>query len=194
MLLSLTPVVYRGSHQKWIIGALLHILGGTLGGLAVGALLVPLTLLPFSTPLRLIVGICIALAALGDLGLTRQLYPSPRRQVPESWRKLVPGHPAFFLYGLGLGTALFTRTVSVALYAAVAIAITIGRPINAVIILASFGLARACFAVLPSAVLYPQERAGDLLRMLGRHTGLATNVGGALATFLAGNFIGMLMS
>ncbi len=194
MLLSLTPVVYRGSHRKWIIGALLHILGGTLGGLAVGLLLVPLALLPVSKPLRLIVGICIALAALGDLGLTRQLYPSPRRQVPEYWRTLLPGHPAFFLYGLGLGTALFTRTVSIALYAAVAIAVTLGRPLDAVIILTVFGLVRAFLAVLPSAFLYPQDRAGTLVRWLGRHTGLATSVGGALATFFAGNFIGMLMS
>lgn len=192
MLLSLTPVVYGGNHKKWTVGASLHLLGGAIGGAVVGLALSPVALLPIPRYAWIVAAAFFGVAALSDLGVTRRrMYPSPRRQVPEGWRKLLPGHPVFLLYGIGLGAGFFTRNVSAALYAATTFALATGKPLTVILILALFGLCRSMSAVLPAGMLYPQERAGRLVACLSDYAARASAVGGLAVTAAVAYFIGI---
>ena len=184
MLLSVTPVVY-GGRKRWVIGASLHVLGGAAGGFTVGLLLAPLALLPIPTAASAALVVLVIVAALSDMGVTQLSYPSPRRQVPEYWRKQLPPDLFFFLYGYGLGAVWFTKIRTVAVFALAVLSGATGNPGLVIAAFTALGATRALVVVLPAAFFHPQSRA---LVFTGRVTAASSGagvVGGAAATLLA---------
>lgn len=189
MVLSITPAVRGGRENGWLRTALLHVLGGAFGGAVIGFTLAPLTRVPISRDAWLVLAVASAFGALGDIGVTPALYPSPRRQVPERWRRFLPRDAAAFLYGVGLGTAFFTRIRSAAVFAIVAVAAASGDPWLSIIAYAAYGSVRATSAVLLAARNGPYERVLHLLDELDRTRRVAGTAGAVVTTFLLGAYV-----
>lgn len=116
-----------------LVGAELGWAGGLAAALACGALLV---------------------AAAGDAA-GRRLVPQVRRQVPESWRRILPLPVAGGLYGILLGLGFTTFVLSFATYGLAVVCLALGDPGLGMAAGIAFGAGRA----LPVLVLGPlQER------------------------------------
>jgi len=189
MVMSLTPVVYRGQYGRWSGGALLHVVGGAAGGAMTGVALTPLTIIPVPRALWLAVGASLVFATLGDLGITRRLYPSSRFQVPERWRKVLPADLVFFLYGIGLGAAFFTRVATSALFACIALALASTQPALLVASLAAFGATRSLAAVSLAGVPQSYSRTVDLADALIDRFHHARFIGGIAVTLVVTAYV-----
>ena len=104
------------------------------------------------------VAIAVALllaAAAGDLA-GRRIVPQVRRQVPESWRRVLPVPLAAALYGVLLGLGFTTFVLSFAVYALAAACLALGDTQIGLAV----GLAFAAGRIGPVVVLAPlQETA-----------------------------------
>ena len=104
------------------------------------------------------VAIAVALllaAAVGDAG-GRRIVPQVRRQVPESWRRVLPVPLAAGLYGILLGLGFTTFVLSFAVYALAGACLALGDPQTGIAV----GLAFAAGRIGPVVVLAPlQETA-----------------------------------
>ena len=119
---------------------------------------------------------CAALlfAAAGDAA-GRRLAPQIRRQVPESWRRVLPVPAAAALYGVLLGLGFTTFLLSFATYGIALACAAIGEPAVGVAAGLAFGAGRAIpvvvLAPLPHAAAGMAERP-DVLRGLRRAAAL----------------------
>ena len=97
-------------------------------------------------------------AAAGDAA-GRRIVPQVRRQVPESWRRILPLPLASGLYGVLLGLGFTTFVLSFTTYALALASLALGDPAAGLAIGLAFGVGRA----LPVVVLAPlQERDAGL--------------------------------
>jgi len=120
-------------------------------------------------------------AAAGDLA-GRRIVPQIRRQVPESWRRVMPIAAAAALYGVLLGLGFTTFVLSYAVYALAAACLALGDPVTGLAV----GLAFAVGRIIPVVVLAPlqdSERGVLLAGMMGESPGVlrAIRAGGGLA-------------
>jgi hypothetical protein len=124
-------------------------------------------------------------AAAGDAA-GRRIVPQVRRQVPESWRRLLPLPLAAALYGVLLGLGFTTFVLSFAVYALAAACVALGEPGVGV----GVGLAFAAGRIVPVVVLAPLQETDRGLRLagaMGDSPGAlrAIRAGGALALAVA---------
>ena len=134
------------------------------------------------------VAVAVALlltAAAGDAA-GRRIVPQVRRQVPESWRRVLPVPLAAALYGVLLGLGFTTFVLSFAVYALAAACLALGDAQVGLIV----GLAFATGRIVPVVVLAPlQETARGIdvaAAMAERPTVLrAIRAAGALALSVA---------
>jgi len=132
-------------------------------------------------------------AAAGDAG-GRRIVPQIRRQVPESWRRMLPLPLAAALYGVLLGLGFTTFVLSFAVYALAAACVALGEPVVGLAV----GLAFALGRIVPVVVLAPLqevERGALLAASMGenpvvlraiRATGAITLLAAALVLGLQG--------
>ena len=92
-------------------------------------------------------------AAAGDVA-GRRIVPQVRRQVPESWRRVLPVPLAAGLYGVLLGLGFTTFVLSFAVYALAAACLVLGDPTAGVVV----GLAFAAGRIGPVVVLAPLQQ------------------------------------
>ena len=95
-------------------------------------------------------GAVLLAAAAGDAA-GRRIVPQVRRQVPESWRRLLPVPLASALYGVLLGLGFTTFVLSFATYALAAACLALGDPVAGVTVGVAFGVGRA----VPVAAIAP---------------------------------------
>ncbi len=94
-------------------------------------------------------------AAAGDAG-GRRIVPQVRRQVPESWRRVLPLTLAAGLYGVLLGLGFTTFVLSFGVYALAAACVVLGDATIGLVV----GLGFAAGRIVPVVVLAPlQETA-----------------------------------
>jgi hypothetical protein len=93
----------------------------------------------------------IALAAAAGEARGARIVPQIRRQVPESWRRVLPVPLAAGLYGVLLGLGFTTFILSFAVWALAAVSVALGEPVLGAAIGLAFGAGRA----LPVIVLAP---------------------------------------
>jgi hypothetical protein len=124
-----------------LLGAALGTGGGAAAALAAAALLV---------------------AAAGDAA-GRRIVPQVRRQVPESWRRVLPVPLAAALYGVLLGLGFTTFVLSFAVYALAAACLALGEPGIGVAV----GLAFAAGRIVPVVTLAPLQETERGLRLAG---------------------------
>jgi len=100
----------------------------------------------------------LLVAAAGDAA-GRRIVPQVRRQVPESWRRIMPLPLASGLYGVLLGLGFTTFVLSFATYALALACLALGEPGAGLAVGLAFGMGRA----LPVVVLAPlQDRDAGL--------------------------------
>ena len=112
----------------------------------------------------------LLVAAAGDAA-GRRIVPQVRRQVPESWRRVLPVSLAAALYGVLLGLGFTTFVLSFAVYALAAACLALGVPSVGVAV----GLAFAIGRILPVVILAPlqaTERGVDMARGMGDRPGV----------------------
>jgi hypothetical protein len=93
----------------------------------------------------------VALAAAAGEARGARIVPQVRRQVPESWRRIMPVPLAAGLYGVLLGLGFTTFILSFAVWALAGIAVALGDPQLGLAIGLGFGAGRA----LPVVAMAP---------------------------------------
>lgn len=150
MLSSIHPFGERSRHNRWWLTATAHILGSTLGGLALGLVaggggrLIELAVgrLPLVVLLAAVaIGGALADATLGSVrGLAR--IPSWHRQVNEHWIGTYRGWVYGAGFGLQLGLGFATIVTSAVVYLLLPLAMLTTSFSGGAVIGAAFGLFR----------------------------------------------------
>ncbi len=98
-------------------------------------------------------GVAAAIAVAAAVGEARglRIVPQVRRQVPESWRRVLPVPLAAGLYGVLLGLGFTTFILTFAVWALAAVSVALGDPALGAVLGLAFGAGRA----LPVIVLAP---------------------------------------
>ena len=150
MVETLAPAGYAGSFRTTAIACTTFAAGALVGGvITFGGLALIGRKLGAQAPF---VAAAVALiAALGEARGTR-IVPQVRRQVPESWRRVMPVPLAAGLYGVLLGLGFTTFILSFAVWALAGISVALGDPPIGLLIGLGFGAGRAIpvIALAPS--------------------------------------------
>src|SRR4051794_5169871 len=149
MVETLAPAGYAGRLRTALVACATFTLGALAGGVVTfGGLSLLGAAAGAGAP---VVAALIALAAaVGEAGAIR-ILPQVRRQVPESWRRVLPVPLAAGLYGVLLGLGFTTFILSFAVWALAGISVALGDPQLGLAVGLGFGAGRA----LPVIALAP---------------------------------------
>jgi hypothetical protein len=163
MLASITPLGERGRSSRWSVTMSAFVLGGVVGGAALGSVLgglgaIASTSIEWTAQQRLAaLGTVVVAAALVDVSPLR--LPTTHRQVDERWLHRYRGWVYGSGFGVQLGLGVVTIVVTAAVYAAFAAAFLAASPMGGAIVGAAFGLARAATALAAAPVRSPGQLA-----------------------------------
>jgi hypothetical protein len=150
MVETLAPAGYAGRLRTSVIACATFALGALAGGVATfGGLALVGDALGAQAPY---VAAAIALAAALGEARGARIMPQVRRQVPESWRRVLPVPLAAGLYGVLLGLGFTTFILSFAVWALAGISVALGEPGTGALVGLAFGAGRA----LPVIALAPR--------------------------------------
>ncbi|WP_028063060.1 hypothetical protein [Solirubrobacter soli] len=151
MVETLAPQGYAGRLRTTAIACATFAIGALVGGVVTfGGLALLGRELGANAPF---VAAAIALAAAALEARGARILPQVRRQVPESWRRVMPVPLAAGLYGVLLGLGFTTFILSFAVWALAGISVALGDPLTGVLIGLAFGAGRA----LPVIALAPSN-------------------------------------
>ena len=149
MVETLSPAGYAGRLRTTVVACATFALGALAGGaITFGGLALAGHALGAGAPA---VAALVALAAAVGEARNARIVPQVRRQVPESWRRVLPVPLAAGLYGVLLGLGFTTFILSFAVWALAGISVALGDPALGVTAGLAFGLGRA----LPVIALAP---------------------------------------
>ena len=158
---TLAPHGYAGRLRTTLIACATFTAGALVGGVATFAGLAALGgALGAGGTAAIAVAAAIALAAAAGEARGARIVPQVRRQVPESWRRVLPLPLAAGLYGVLLGLGFTTFILSFAVWALAGVSVALGDPALGLVVGLGFGIGRA----LPVIVLAPlagTERGAD---------------------------------
>jgi hypothetical protein len=164
MLATVTPLAERGRGHRYRSTAAWFIVGGTVGGAALGLVMAALALgvhaaSPSTVTLALAACVGAVLAAASDTRFGGFRLPFHSRQVNERWldqfRPWVYG--AGFGWQIGVGLATYIKTA--ALYLMIVLAALTGSPATAVAVGVLFGLVRGLAVLLGRGITSPAALA-----------------------------------
>ena len=159
MVETLAPSGYAGRLRTSLLACATFTAGALAGGaVTFGGLAGLGSLIGAGSGPALVAAAALAIsAAVGELR-GRRIVPQVRRQVPESWRRLLPVPLAAGLYGILLGLGFTTFILSFAVWALAGLSVAIGDPALGALVGLAFGAGRA----LPVVALAPAigSRAG----------------------------------
>ena len=163
-------------------------LGAPVGGvITFGGLAVVGSLLQDGGRALAVAAAIAATAALLEAGGVR-VVPQIRRQVPESWRRVLPLPVAGFLYGVLLGMGFTTFVLSFAVPALAGVSTALADPALGVALGVAFGIGRA----LPIVALAPfarEELGARAITLMAERPGLLRGARAADAVALAACFL-----
>ncbi|MEA2295642.1 MAG: hypothetical protein QOE86_3281 [Solirubrobacteraceae bacterium] len=144
MVETLAPAGYAGRGRTAIAGSLAFALGALAGGAATfgGLALIGDRAGAGGGAAAAVAVAALLTAAAGDAA-GRRILPQVRRQVPESWRRVLPLPLAAGLYGILLGLGFTTFVLSFATWALAAASLAVGTPVTGLAIGLAFGAGRA---------------------------------------------------
>jgi hypothetical protein len=162
MLSTITPIGEHGRGHRYRSTVAWFVVGGVVGGTALGAVVGLLALgvaavrLPVLATTAVAAGVAVV-AAASDARIVGFALPIHRRQVNERW--LDTFRPWFYGLGFGvqIGSGLATYITTAAVYLFVALAALSGRPAAALGAGALFGLVRGLSVLLSWRVTTPQK-------------------------------------
>ena len=159
MLASITPLGERGRGQRWWLTVTAHVLGSTLGGAAIGAVMGLIGMLieraVGMTALTVLVAAVAVLGVLGDGVWNKPLLPSPHRQVNEDWLDSFRGWVYGVGFGFQLGLGVTTIITSGAVHVMLAAAALTASPALGAVVGGVFGLARGLTVLAMAGVDQP---------------------------------------
>jgi MFS family permease len=152
MLSTLTPMSERARGHRWWLTAAWYIVGGVVGGTAVGLLVAPLAALvgavqPAPSLVAAVVAAAALLAMATDLRLGRWRLPGHTRQVDEVWITKYRRWVYTAGFGAQIGFGFATVFMTGALYLMVVLMAATGDPLTAVWLAAFFGGVRGAAIV-----------------------------------------------
>ena len=141
------------------------------------------------------VAVAAALLLAGAAGdaAGRRIVPQVRRQVPESWRRVLPVALAAALYGVLLGLGFTTFVLSFAVYALAAACLALGEPQVGLAV----GLAFAAGRIVPVVVLAPLQptaRGMALAAAMAERPGVLRAIRAAGAVALSAAALALVLS
>ena len=181
---TLAPHGYAGRMRVTAVACAAFAAGALAGGAATfgGLALLGAALGTGGGAAAAVAAAALLAAAAGDAG-GRRIVPQVRRQVPESWRRVLPVPLAAALYGVLLGLGFTTFVLSFAVYALAAACLALGEPGVGVAV----GLAFAAGRIVPVVVLAPlqeTERGLGLAGAMGDRPGVLRAIRGTGAVAL----------
>jgi hypothetical protein len=152
MVETLAPAGYAGRLRTTLVACVTFTLGALAGGvLTFGGLAMVGEALGAGGTGAVIVAAAIAVAAAVGEARGLRIVPQVRRQVPESWRRVLPVPLAAGLYGVLLGLGFTTFILTFAVWALAAVSVALGDPALGAVLGLAFGAGRA----LPVIALAP---------------------------------------
>ncbi len=152
MVETLAPAGYAGRLRTTLVACLTFTLGALAGGvLTFGGLAMLGEALGAGGSGAAGVAAAIAVAAAAGEARGLRIVPQVRRQVPESWRRVLPLPLAAGLYGVLLGLGFTTFILTFAVWALAAVSVALGDPALGAVLGLAFGAGRA----LPVIALAP---------------------------------------
>ena len=129
MVETLAPAGYAGRLRTTLVACLTFTLGALAGGvLTFGGLAKLGAALGSGGTAAAVVAAAIAVAAAVGEARGVRIVPQVRRQVPESWRRVLPVPLAAGLYGVLLGLGFTTFILTFAVWALAAVSVALGDP------------------------------------------------------------------
>jgi hypothetical protein len=154
MVETLAPAGYAGRLRTTLVACATFTPGALVGGvITFGGLALLGSALGAAAP---VIAALIALAAAAGEARGARIMPQVRRQVPESWRRVMPVPLAAGLYGVLLGLGFTTFILTFAVWALAGVSVAVGDPGLGVVVGLAFGAGR----LLPVVVLAPAARTG----------------------------------
>jgi len=151
MVAQIGPLVQVGRKKTALA---LHVLGGIVGGLAIGVLLGFAGVLlraaigdALDTVFLIVVPVALVYAASVDLGLLHVRPLTWARQTPGDWPCSLGHYPGIFAWGVDLGLGVTTRIPYQSLLVIPLSAFLVGDLASAVAITTAYGAARALAVV-----------------------------------------------
>lgn len=149
MVETLAPAGYAGRLRTTVVACTTFALGALVGGVVTfGGLALLGSWLGAAAPA---IAAVIALAAAVGEARGARIMPQVRRQVPESWRRVMPVPLAAGLYGVLLGLGFTTFILTFAVWALAGVSVALGDPAVGLAVGLAFGVGRT----LPVVVLAP---------------------------------------
>ena len=149
---TLAPHGYAGRLRTTLIACVTFAAGALAGGVATfGGLALLGETLGAGGAAAIAVAAAVALAAAVGEARGARIVPQVRRQVPESWRRVLPLPLAAGLYGVLLGLGFTTFILSFAVWALAGVSVALGDPALGLLVGLGFGVGRT----LPVVVLAP---------------------------------------
>jgi hypothetical protein len=165
MVETLAPAGYAGRLRTSLAACATFGAGALAGGvLTFGGLALLGAALGAGGPAAAGAAAVVAMAAAAGEARGARIVPQVRRQVPESWRRVLPVPLAAAGYGVLLGLGFTTFILSFAVWALAGASVALGDPALGAAIGAAFGLGRA----LPVVVLAPGASAAATALMCER--------------------------
>jgi hypothetical protein len=152
MVETLAPAGYAGRLRTTLVACATFTVGALAGGVITfgGLGLLGQWLGDGGTGAAAVASAVAVAAAIGEARGVR-IVPQVRRQVPESWRRVLPMPLAAGLYGVLLGLGFTTFILTFAVWALAAVSVALGDPQLGAIVGLAFGAGRA----LPVIALAP---------------------------------------
>jgi hypothetical protein len=149
---TLAPHGYAGRLRTTLVACVTFAAGALAGGVATfGGLALLGQALGAGGAAAMAVAAAIALAAAAGEARGARIVPQVRRQVPESWRRVLPLPLAAGLYGILLGLGFTTFILSFAVWALAGVSVAVGDPALGLLVGLGFGIGRT----LPVVILAP---------------------------------------
>ena len=161
---TLAPHGYARRMRVTAVACAAFAIGALAGGVATfgGLALLGAALGTGGAAAAAVAAAALIVAAAGDVA-GRRIVPQVRRQVPESWRRVLAVPLAAALYGVLLGLGFTTFVLSFAVYALAAACLALGEPGVGVAV----GLAFAAGRIVPVVMLAPLQETERGLRIAG---------------------------
>ena len=152
MVETLAPAGYAGRLRTTLVACATFTAGALVGGVITfgGLGLLGQWLGAGGTGAAAVAAAVAIAAAIGEARGVR-IVPQVRRQVPESWRRVMPVPLAAGLYGVLLGLGFTTFILTFAVWALAAVSVALGDPQLGAVLGLAFGAGRA----LPVILLAP---------------------------------------
>jgi len=152
MVETLAPAGYAGRLRTTLVACATFTVGALVGGVVTfgGLGLLGEWLGAGGTGAAAVAAVIAVAAAISEARGVR-IVPQVRRQVPESWRRVLPLPLAAGLYGVLLGLGFTTFILTFAVWALAAVSVALGDPALGAVLGLAFGAGRA----LPVIALAP---------------------------------------